>query len=107
MCQILAAEAAHGPVTVDILTWINRTALDVIGLAGVFPYLFQSVLLITGRKSGFGYKFNALDAPGQDELSSAFHDLSGTDKLSVMQVLTTFIPALNIIVSEPSRVKPM
>jgi hypothetical protein len=64
----------------DMLSWLNRTTLDIIGLAG------------------FGYEFNSLASSEPSELNKALATLftSGAGFFAALQAL---IPPLRIIVS--------
>lgn len=83
--DVMAAEIAKNGevVRLDVLTWISKTTLDIIGLAG------------------FNYAFNALDPNGRvDELSEAFSDIfSASHNSRFLNMLQAFIPPLRLIVS--------
>ncbi|KAJ2914206.1 hypothetical protein MD484_g6197, partial [Candolleomyces efflorescens] len=66
------------PATIDVLSWLSRMTLDVIGLAG------------------FNYKFNALsEGEGQNELNQAFSKIFETSAtVSLIPLLRGFVPAL-------------
>ncbi|KAF7967767.1 hypothetical protein HWV62_33223 [Athelia sp. TMB] len=75
------ADGAPVPPRVDVLAWLSRATLDVIGLAG------------------FGYEFNALTprAPGEsgDELAEAFATIFSTArKFRIMTILQVWFPLL-------------
>ncbi|KAF8894813.1 cytochrome P450 [Infundibulicybe gibba] len=72
-----------GTARVDVLSWLSRTALDIIGLAG------------------FNYKFGALDGDKPNELNEAFATSfrSGTS-LSLIPVIRAWIPALRFLPAE-------
>ncbi|KAH7913429.1 cytochrome P450 [Hygrophoropsis aurantiaca] len=62
--------------TVDVLSWLSKATLDVIGLAG------------------FGYAFNAL-AGENNELADAYHIIFATArKLALRTILESWIPVL-------------
>ncbi|KAI6147260.1 cytochrome P450 [Pisolithus tinctorius] len=62
--------------SIDVLPWLSKATLDVIGLAG------------------FGYQFNAL-AGENDELADAYHLIFSTArKLALRTILETWIPLL-------------
>ncbi|KDQ34064.1 hypothetical protein PLEOSDRAFT_1034004 [Pleurotus ostreatus PC15] len=70
-----------GSAQIDGLSWMSRTALDVIGLAG------------------FNYKFDALIGE-PNELSQAFSTVFQTSvKFEVFSLLQNFFPPLRLIVS--------
>ncbi|RXW20256.1 hypothetical protein EST38_g5603 [Candolleomyces aberdarensis] len=66
------------PPTVDVLSWLSRMTLDVIGLAG------------------FNYKFNALsEGKEKNELNKAFSKIFETNaSVSIIPLLRGFFPAL-------------
>ncbi|KDQ54074.1 hypothetical protein JAAARDRAFT_38679 [Jaapia argillacea MUCL 33604] len=87
MSQI-ASEATEGkPIRLDVLSWLSRTTLDIIGLAG------------------FNYKFNSLSTHLKPtELSKAFGTiLEKGQQLSLMALLQAFIPPLRIIPTQRDR----
>ena len=55
------------PNTVDVLAWLGRATLDVIGEAGSFLLMLVSCGLIS--VSGFGYSFHSLPRSGTDPRS--------------------------------------
>ncbi|KIK95802.1 hypothetical protein PAXRUDRAFT_826654 [Paxillus rubicundulus Ve08.2h10] len=74
----LANEDSQRTSPIDVLTWLSRATLDVIGAAG------------------FGYHFNAL-AGQSDELANAYHLIFTTaKKLQLRTILETWIPLLRI-----------
>lgn len=82
--DVIAAEIAKkGDVArLDVLSWISKTTLDIIGLAG------------------FNYAFNALDPDGPvNELSEAFGAIfSASHDSRFLNMLQAFIPPLRVIV---------
>ncbi|KAG0696611.1 cytochrome P450 [Suillus ampliporus] len=80
----VASEDAAG---VDVMPWLSRMTLDVIGLAG------------------FNYEFDALNANEEpNELNQAFSVIfSATRKMSVLPMLKAWIPLLRWIPSERDR----
>ncbi|KIJ14924.1 hypothetical protein PAXINDRAFT_78289 [Paxillus involutus ATCC 200175] len=74
----LAHDDSKRTSSIDVLTWLSRATLDVIGAAG------------------FGYHFNAL-AGQSDELANAYHLIFTTAKrLQLRTILETWIPLLRI-----------
>ncbi|KZP19241.1 cytochrome P450 [Athelia psychrophila] len=76
-----AAPAGGRPPRVDVLAWLSRATLDVIGLAG------------------FGYEFNALapraEGEAGDELAEAFATIFSTArKFRIMTILQVWFPLL-------------
>ncbi|KAE9397676.1 cytochrome P450 [Gymnopus androsaceus JB14] len=64
---------------VDVLSWLSRMTLDVIG------------------RSGFNYRFNALGSTEPDELNKAFSIIFGTStRLTLWTMLQSFIPILRV-----------
>ena len=84
-----AAAAAAACSRIDVLPWLARATLDVIG------------------EAGFGYHFRALDAAAErreseseSELARAFGVIFGTArKFRVMTVLQVWFPVLRYFVS--------
>ncbi|KAG6900352.1 hypothetical protein C0993_011983 [Termitomyces sp. T159_Od127] len=73
-----------GQSRIDALSWLSRTTLDVIGLAG------------------FNYKFDALSGdPKRNELNAAFAIMfkAGT-RLSLIPIIRTYIPFLSFLKTE-------
>jgi hypothetical protein len=82
LCDILNEQAAASsvPPTIDVLHWLSRAALDIIGLAG------------------FDYDFSTL-RQGEDgtELSAAFHRFNASQRSPILLILKGFIPPLRVI----------
>ncbi|KIM28538.1 hypothetical protein M408DRAFT_16272 [Serendipita vermifera MAFF 305830] len=74
--QIIASPT---PPTVDVVHWLSRATLDIIGLAG------------------FNYDFSTL-RQGEEgtELSAAFHRFNSANKFPLLLLLKGFIPILRI-----------
>ncbi|CAH7689761.1 cytochrome P450 monooxygenase, partial [Phakopsora pachyrhizi] len=67
-------EKSKGYVLIDTLPWMNRVALDIIGLAG------------------FGHNFESLEHFGKSELANAFHAITQTDfELSKLGGISIFL----------------
>ena len=81
------ADATTVPCRLDVLPWLARATLDVIG------------------EAGFGYAFNALEAAAErreseSELARAFGVIFGTArKFRVMTILQVWFPVLRAFVS--------
>lgn len=78
----MVAETAEGKGRIEVMSWLSRMTLDVIGLAG------------------FNYEFNALSSePKSNELNNAFSAIfrAGTSK-GIIPVLRNLIPALRWLV---------
>ncbi|KAJ7443571.1 cytochrome P450 [Mycena latifolia] len=90
--EIWAADATQngGVVRVEILSWLSKATLDIIGLAG------------------FNYNINALGAQNQDtpdELATAFETLLATDnQFSALRFLQGLYPILRNISTEADRI---
>ncbi|KAJ7782192.1 cytochrome P450 [Mycena olivaceomarginata] len=75
--NIWASQAASGAVRLDVLPWLNKTTLDIIGLAG------------------FDYPFNSLGAERPTELAIAFAaTVQASTSLSALDMVLAFVPAL-------------
>ena len=110
-------QTRHPPksaTTVDVLTWLCRATLDVIGEAGMsllmpLPHALISV-------SGFGYSFHSLPTPGTDpsnadktdnELARAFATMfSPQHQFSKLTVLAIWFPFLKRLVRYPYELRP-
>ncbi|KAJ6589747.1 cytochrome P450 [Mycena capillaripes] len=78
--NIWATHAANGTARVDVLSWLNKTTLDIIGLAG------------------FNFNFNSLAADRPTELATAFSAvMHASTNLSPLHVLQALVPALRAI----------
>jgi hypothetical protein len=99
MSQIQSKEDKGAAETINVLAWLSRTTLDVIGLAGKQPYDKEILKQLTALP-GFSYKFNAL-AHGEDasELMKAFSKIfeSGAS-FSIIPFLRGMFPALRWLV---------
>ncbi|KAJ6457452.1 cytochrome P450 [Mycena vitilis] len=86
--EILAAQTAKsGVIRVDILSWLSKATLDIIGLAG------------------FNYNFNSLASENQTELAAAFSTIfyAGT-RVNVLRILQMRFPVFRFIRSKLDRV---
>ncbi|KAF8638899.1 hypothetical protein AX17_001950 [Amanita inopinata Kibby_2008] len=73
----------NGSGRIDALSWLTRTTLDVIGLAG------------------FNYKFNALSDPETDKLHKAFATVFKADSsIPVISIIRGLFPALRFLPAE-------
>ena len=100
--DVWAAESSKqgGTGRIDVLSWLSRATLDIIGLAGQYFLAIlprnRSSLLST---SGFNYRFNAL-SDEQNELSDAFAQMfRAGQKLTIIPFLRGFFPFLRFLVS--------
>ncbi|KAJ7063670.1 cytochrome P450 [Mycena amicta] len=65
---------------VNILPWLGKATLDIIGLAG------------------FNYHFNSLSAEGESELGKAFDTIfSGAEQFGILAIVKIWIPAMRFI----------
>lgn len=80
-----AGSSARSLPVVDVLSWLTRATLDVIG------------------EAGFGYSFHSLPSPGtnpystnlpENELARAFATAFSTSQISVLSVLAVWFPFL-------------
>jgi hypothetical protein len=93
---------AGGSLRTDVLMWLNRATLDIIGLAGnffvSFPLLIHVVFTPSSIQiSGFGYEFNALSDSEPSELSVVLAAMfkAGTTPFSQLQ---SAVPILRWVV---------
>jgi hypothetical protein len=91
------------PTRIDVLSWLSRATLDIIGLAGTsstFKCLFPS-LNLPGGGTGFNYKFDTLNSESKpNELNQAFNTVFRTDQqLTLLPVLRAMIPPLRALAS--------
>lgn len=96
----------NSTTTVDVLVWLCRATLDVIGEAGTSLFLLLSHALIS--VSGFGYSFHSLPTPGTDpsnadktdnELARAFATMfSPRHQFSTWNILAIWFPFLKKLV---------
>ncbi|KAJ6523502.1 cytochrome P450 [Mycena vulgaris] len=89
--DIWAAEAAQngGLAHVEAISWLNKVALDIIGLAG------------------FNHNINALGGENGeklDELAAAFEALTVSDSLKLRRVLQFFFPPLRHIPTKEDKI---
>ncbi|KAJ1300945.1 hypothetical protein OPQ81_003371 [Rhizoctonia solani] len=76
----------EGQAEIDVLSWLGRATLDIIGVAG------------------FDYHFNALDGNDEDELSKAFNKaFESGQNFNTLSILKAFVPILRLIPDELSR----
>ncbi|QRV98591.1 cytochrome P450 family protein [Ceratobasidium sp. AG-Ba] len=81
----LVKSGPENTTVIDVLPWLSRATLDIIGAAG------------------FDYHFNALDGE-ENELAEAFGKIfEAGPELSVLVLLKTFFPVLKIIPDQRSR----
>ncbi|EIN09227.1 cytochrome P450 [Punctularia strigosozonata HHB-11173 SS5] len=74
------------PVRIDVLSWLGKATLDVIGLAG------------------FDYDFGSLEKDGTSELSEAFSVVfRAGQQLNILPILKAIIPPLRILHTSRDR----
>ncbi|TFY74216.1 hypothetical protein EWM64_g9797, partial [Hericium alpestre] len=85
--EIAQAKFTDGKAKVDVLSWLNKATLDVIGLAG------------------FNYAFNALNADGEEnELNVAVQTMvGGGNNRGFFDIIRVFVPWLGFIQTKQSR----
>ncbi|TFY74075.1 hypothetical protein EWM64_g9937, partial [Hericium alpestre] len=85
--EIAQAELTNGKAKMDVLSWLNKATLDVIGLAG------------------FNYAFNALNADGEEnELNIAVQTMVGSgNNRGFFDIIRVFVPWLGFIQTKQSR----
>jgi hypothetical protein len=82
----------------DVLSWLNKTTLDIIGLAGLLG--FDSYIINLTGISGFDYSFNSLNTERPTELATAFGaTMQATVTLSAFDIIPAWVPALRACVS--------
>nr|AVZ23853.1 cytochrome P450 [Thanatephorus cucumeris] len=82
----LIKSGSEGHTIIDVLSWLSRATLDIIGVAG------------------FDYEFNALDGNDEDELSKAFNKaFESGQHFNTLAILRAFIPIFRLIPDELSR----
>ncbi|KAJ7118957.1 cytochrome P450 [Mycena epipterygia] len=80
--DIWANQAANagGTARIDILSWLTKATLDIIGLAG------------------FNYNFNSLGSESESELATAFATMFASGmRMNPIRILQAWIPAFRII----------
>lgn len=98
------------PTRMDVLHWIGRCTLDVIGRAG--PSSLSAARshcssrpdrLLRAISAGFDYNFNALKQD-HDELSDSFQEMFayGSD-INLLLILQSYIPFFKIFVRRRPR----
>jgi hypothetical protein len=103
--DIWAAQSTNteaGAVRIEVSSWLSRTTLDVIGLAGSYKFV-QSIPapdLTWSINLGFNYKFNALNSDTQqNELNSAFRAIfKASTKITFIPILRALFPPLRFLV---------
>lgn len=97
-----------GPVRIDILSWLSRTTLDIIGLAGndfdCRDYKFEPRGLLYA--SGFNYEFNALNVNEKpNELNEAFSTIFNMESgITLIAVLQELLPVLRKLVRNTAKI---
>lgn len=82
----LIKSSPEGQTEIDVLSWLSRATLDIIGVAG------------------FDYHFNSLDGNDDDELSKAFNKaFESGQNFNTLAILRAFIPIFRLIPDELSR----
>ncbi|CAE6464609.1 unnamed protein product [Rhizoctonia solani] len=82
----LIKSGSEGHAVIDVLSWLSRATLDIIGVAG------------------FDYEFSALDGNDEDELSKAFSKaFESGQHFNTLAILRAFIPIFRLIPDELSR----
>ncbi|KAG9098413.1 hypothetical protein FS749_003865 [Ceratobasidium sp. UAMH 11750] len=76
----------EGVATIDVLSWLSRATLDIIGVAG------------------FDYHFNSLDTGDEDELAKAFSKIFGaSQRATAWVVVKNLIPLLQYLPDKRRR----
>ena len=92
------------PTRFDALSWLSRTTLDIIGVAGRFYcdiWVVQRIVTNQDRLLGFNYEFHNLKEDGKpNELNEAYKDLFSVELMrGFFSRLQFMIPILGYIVS--------
>jgi hypothetical protein len=91
----------NGSKPINILPWLSRMTLEVIGLAGTFP-LPRNLSERPGLKNlvGFSYSFNALTQEYENnELHKAFSKILDTNQgMPIIPIIRGLVPALRFLV---------
>jgi hypothetical protein len=101
--EVRKEDDSSQPPTIDVLSWLSRMTLDVIGLAGMLSFSVACELYLTAGYCfalGFNYKFNALsEGKERNELNQAFSKIFETNaSVSIIPLLRGFFPALRWLV---------
>ena len=103
MCDIWANKCAQagGSVHLDVLEWMSKAALDIIGVAGALQVLPTEWCVC--NPAGFGYEFGALSEFGEpNELADAFEKVFRTNSGGTMRmILHNYFPFLRYITVRP------
>lgn len=97
--QKLVLENPSEPV--EVLSWLSRTTLDVIGLAGIFyTYHVSPMNRRINCAPGFDYHFDALSVDEEpNELSLAFATLFHSNRsIAFLDILQAYFPILQHLV---------
>lgn len=100
----------EGWARVEVLSWMSRITLDIIGLAGKFMRLI--VLIFTSpRLEGFHHEFNSLDGKEERDTKSGSLNqalgslLRGGEGPGFLTILQATFPIFRIIVSSELHVR--
>jgi hypothetical protein len=114
--EATAADKPQGDGLVDVMAWLGRATLDVIGLAGTPALPPQSLIrrytrwaIVTSvPRTGFNYDFGALKQEAdqeENELADAFKKMfKSTTQITFLGILASFVPfPFALIPTEPKR----
>jgi hypothetical protein len=89
---------AKGEIRTDMLMWLNRTTLEIIGLAGILLTWSDTQSTKIQFLAGFAYNFDVLSDSEPGELDSSLSELlkAGSTPFAILQAT---IPILRAIVS--------
>lgn len=99
--DLLASESSKqgGTGRIDILSWLSRATLDIIGLAGAYIFGVVQQSIFKALFAGFNYKFNALSNE-KNELNTAFAQMfKAGQRITLVPVLRGLFPLLRFLVS--------
>src|SRR5262249_403472 len=84
---------------IDVVSWLSRTTLDIIGLAGL-PLVYEALQSFSSCNIGFHSNLGNLDRDKQkNELNEALRVLfRESQKFSILSFLQAWFPILRLIV---------
>lgn len=94
------------PTRLDVLSWLGRATLDIIGLAGKHKTSCTFVHRIDLGCQGFNYEFNAIDG-ASNELHEAFGAVFEAINPDIFAVIQILVPLLQYLVSTKQSLASM
>jgi hypothetical protein len=72
LCNVLTGQLTDGSREIDILTWMARTAMELVGQVNKWlQYLYYAEL----EKAGLGYSFDPLVVEAENEFASSIKSI--------------------------------